>query len=109
MLVVPVFFAGLGIECIDVVESCGHIHDAAGNDRRCCQHFLDVGLENPGGAKLAYIRRVDLLAREISGLFVVAVGMKKVGLVASCRVKLILRHRHRGSRLRLRPRHIRPG
>jgi hypothetical protein len=107
VFVVPILLARLGIERIDVVESSRHIHDAMRNDRRCRKHFLDLGLKNPGGAEFAHIRRVDLLAQEISGLMVVAVGMKKVVLVASRGVKLILRHRRRGGRLRQR--HIPPG
>jgi hypothetical protein len=42
--------------------------------------------------KLADIRCVDLFAWEISGLIVIAVGMKKVAIVASRCVELILRH-----------------
>ena len=108
MLVVPVLLARFGIERIDVVEGSGHVHDAVGNDRRCRKHFLHVGLENPGGAELADIRRVDLLAREISGLIVVAIGMEKIGLVIGRGVKLFLVHRRCGRPLRLRPRQIHP-
>ena len=108
VFVVPKLLAGLGIERIDVVESSRHIHDAIGNDRRCGKHVLHLGLENPGGMEFSHIRRVDLLAREISGLIVVAVGMKKVAFVASRGVKLILRHRRCGGCFRLRPRHARP-
>ena len=106
MLVVPILLACLGIERIDVVEGSGHIHDAIGNDRRCRKHFLHLGLENPGGVQLVHIRRVDLLAREISGLSVVAVGMKKVVHVAGRGVKLILRHGRCRGRFRLRPRRV---
>ena len=107
MFVVPILLAGLGIERVDVVESSRHIHDAIGNDRRRGKHFLHLGLENPGGAEFAHIRRVDLLAREISVLIVVAVGMKKVALVANRGVKLILRHSRCWRGFRLRPSRVR--
>ena len=93
VLVVPVFLAGLGVERVDVVEGRRDIHDAVDHDWRRLLRLLHFGLEDPGRMKLADIRCVDLLAREIAGLIVVAVGMKKVVLVASRGIQLILRDR----------------
>ena len=103
MLVVPVLLAGLGVQRIDMVERGRDVHDAVDDDRRRLQRLLHFRLEDPGGVKLADIGGVDLLAREISGLIVIAVGMKKVVPVASRGVELILRYRGCGCPFRLRP------
>ena len=106
MLVVPVLLARFGIERIDMVEGGRHIHDAVGDDRRCRKYFLHLGLEDPSSAELAHIPCVDLIAHKISGLIVVAVGMKKVVRVAGRGVELVLRHRCCGRRFGLRPRQV---
>ena len=78
MLVVPIFLAGLGVERVDVVERRGDVHHAVDHDRRRLHRLLHLGLEDPGGMKLADIRRVDLLAGKIPGLIVVAVGVQEI-------------------------------
>jgi hypothetical protein len=62
VLVVPILLAGLGIERIDVVERRGDVHHAVDDDRRRLERLLHLGLEDPGGMKLADVRSVDLLA-----------------------------------------------
>ena len=96
VLVVPIFLARLGVDRIDVVERRGDVHHAVDDDRRRLHRFLHFGLEDPGGVKLADVGCVDLLAREIAGLIVIAVGVKEVVRITGCGVKLFLRDRSGG-------------
>ena len=61
VLVVPIFLARLGVERIDMVERRRDIHDPVDDDRRRLLGLLHLRLEDPGGVKLADIRRIDLL------------------------------------------------
>src|SRR5262249_15750247 len=66
-------------------------------------------LKNPNSSELANIPCVDLIAQKISGLIVVAVGMKKVVLVAGRGAELLLRLSRCGRGFHLRPRRARLG
>ena len=90
VLVVPILLARLGVERVDVVERRRDIHDAVDDDRRRLHGFLHFRLEDPGGVELANVGRVDLLAREIPGLIVIAVGLQEVVFVLSSGVELLL-------------------
>ena len=67
---------------------------------------------NPAGRPHGFVFARSNTVHRLCGLNLVsrprAVGMKKVGIVASSGVKLNLRHRRCGRRFRLRPCHIRP-
>ena len=82
VLVVPVLLAGLGVERVDVIERRRHVHHAVDDDRRRLHRLLHLRLEDPGRMQLADVGGVDLLAREVAGLIVVAVGVQEVVGVA---------------------------
>ena len=79
-----------------MVERGGDVHHPVDDDRRRLERLLHLGLEDPGRAQLADIRCVDLLARVVAGLIVIAVGMQEILFVASGGVELILRNKGSG-------------
>ena len=93
VLVFPHLLAGLRVQRVDVVEGRGDVHHAVDHDRRGLERVDDVGLENPRRPQVVHVGRGDLPRRMKTRLPVVAVGLKKVGGVASRLVEQILRDR----------------
>ena len=90
MLVMPDLFTCFGIQCINMVKGRGDIHDPLNHDRTGLQGLDNLGLEDPGRAKIADVIRIYLPCRIVPSLTVVTVGMQEIVSIPISTTKHIL-------------------